>query len=373
MNHEDKPNIDRIAGDAHSQGHIDTQKLCFILADDPKYNVDGLMWEMGVDTRFFPKQKGQTPYRERVGKWYYIIQKMISWDFADMQGNRIPLYGSSNEGWRLIGVDEGSRKNIQYAFFKLTDLEKWFTETLKIPFPGCLIPRETERDQGAIDPNKWQFRCTGSVWEIDFKGRRYSIDDGEPVRYMIPLIKQPKTSFKHTVLCHIVSGGDITESPTVTKNFKDEESEEGESDFMDGLNYQGGRIEIEHTEERIVKMQSDSDRVYQKYRNDMDREEGNWKLWKEHVLDEYGLQIKERDGELMFIKPKYQPSKNMAESYKIASSRVGQYKRRFLKQLKKKNHIKLYEHFERYLKSANGSIEYTVPEGEPRWVWEVIE
>lgn len=144
MNHDDKPNLERIAGDANSEGYINTQKLCFILAEDSEYDVDGLMRGMGVDTRFFPKQRGQTPYREKVGKWYYIIQKMISWDFADMQGKRIPLYGSSNEGWRLIGVDEGSRKNIQYAFFKLTDLEKWFAEVLKQPFPGCLIPRETD-------------------------------------------------------------------------------------------------------------------------------------------------------------------------------------------------------------------------------------
>jgi hypothetical protein len=144
MNHDDKQIVERIAGEANQTGYIDTQKLCFILAEDPEYDVKGLMRVLGIDTRFFPKQKGQTLYRERVGKWHYIIQKMISWDFADMQGNRIPLYGSSSEGWCLIGADERFHKNIQYAFFKLTDLEKWFTETLKLPFPGCLIPRETE-------------------------------------------------------------------------------------------------------------------------------------------------------------------------------------------------------------------------------------
>jgi hypothetical protein len=374
MNHEDQQHVEEIAWEANQVGYIDTRELCLILAENSEYDVNGLMRVMGVDTRFFPKQRGQTSYRKRVGEWYYIIQKMISWDFADMQGRRIPLYGSSNEGWREIGVDEGSRKNIQYAFFKLTDLEKWFTETLKIPFPDCLTLRDTDtQDQGEIDPNRWRFRFKGSVWEIDFEGRRYSIDDVEPVRYMLPLIKQPKTPFRYTVLCHIVSGEDITEGPTVTKNFKDEDSEEDESDFVDGLNYQGGRIEMEYTKERIDKMQNDSDRIYRKYSSDMDREKENWKHWKALVFDEYGLQIKERDGELMFKKPKYQSSIDLAESYRIAKNRVGQYKRRFLKQLKKKNHIKLYEHFKQYLEPTGGGIQYRVPEGELPWDWEVIE
>jgi len=370
MNHEDQPNIERIAGDAHSQGHIDTQKLCFILAEDSEYDVDGLMRGMGVDTRFFPKQRGQTPYRERVGKWYYIIQKMISWDFADMQGKRIPLYGSSNEGWRLIGVDEGSRKNIQYAFFKLTDLEKWFTEILKIPFPGCLTPRDTEaQGQDTIDPNRWQFRFTGSVWEIDFKGCRYSIDDVKPVRYMIPLIKQPGVLFGCVELGQLVDGGAISDDHTMTESIKGTKIVEGESDFVgDGLNLQdpydfpGG-----HTSVEIREAIAFARKCYREQRLD-DEELERTKIY---FLEEYGLLMERRGMDLEFRKSKYQSA--MFKEYKDARDIVSQYKGRFLRHLKKKNHTELYEHFKQNLELKAGKIQYTVPKGAPQWDWKVTE
>ncbi len=261
--------------------------------------------------------------------------------------------------------------NQQNVFYTASPTDSNVEPTSEYQAPETLTKDTTS--PGVIDPNKWQFRFTGSMWEIDFKGRRYSIIDDMPVRYMIPLIKQPEVPFKYTLLCHLVAGGTISDGPTVTKNFKDAESAEDKSDFVDNLYYQGGKIEMERTDEQIDKMRNNSDRVYQKYRSDMGREEENWKLWKAHVLDAYGLLIMERGGDLIFKKPKHQSSTDMAESYKIAKNRVSQYKRRFFKQLKEKNHTKLYEHFKQYLESTDGSIQYTVPKGKPQWNWEVIE
>lgn len=157
INREDQQLVEKIAKKANEKGYTDTQGLCFILAEDPAYDVDEVMRELKIDTRFFPKQKKQTPFRERVGKWHYVIQKK----FSQKKGPS-HLHGySSTEGWLPIDENERSKentpyefsgltdlKNVKYASFKLTDLEKWFTDVLELPFPSRLTPKEAYKNQG---------------------------------------------------------------------------------------------------------------------------------------------------------------------------------------------------------------------------------
>ncbi len=214
----------------------------------------------------------------------------------------------------------------------------------------------------------WRFHFTGAEWRIFFKGHHYSVKDFKPVRYILPLIKQPGKRFGYVKICQIVEGVNIKDAPKKDKKKKEAgDLRQDGSVYEDDLNDQISAKK--HTEKDIQKLKESVCKLYQEYLNDRDGKREGWNKVKQFTETEYGILINDKGGRLKFRNSKFPAEAD--KDYKKAQKAVSTNKGRFLENLKKTGCDKLHEHFVQSIISKEGFIQYS-PSPESS-LWEIIE
>jgi hypothetical protein len=270
--------------------------------------------------------------------------------------------------------------------------DNWRHQWLFIPlFKGCELPNQIQVTDVAIiypndstielidedqtpetlarDPQLWKFQFTGAQWLITFEGQQppYSIKNFKPVKYIIPLIKQPGKCFGHVELCQIVEGAEIKDElqkETIKKEAGDVSDE--------STVYEDGLIDHsptnKHTEEERQRMKDALCQSHKQYLKNPDKHKDSWAEAKKFAETEYGILTDDSGGTLEFQNSNY-PVKSDSD-YEKASKTISTNKGRFLEHIKKTGCDSLYQHFRISLISEKGRIQYVPPEGSP--LWEII-
>ena len=178
-----------------------------------------------------------------------------------------------------------------FSEYEGVDLKKWFQDFLswvmygghlpaflayiehesdKFPIQEIMIsstPNDTSQNLVESDSQRRGFYKEGGKWRIMFEGHTYYIDNKKPLDYMLPLIKQPKKSFRRIELCQIVEG--VYRPQKKEKNKKEEEDVNDEATaYEEGLYLQGAIKK--HSEKDIQKIKESIHKLYQEYLNDRD-------------------------------------------------------------------------------------------------------
>ena len=349
-------------------GFIDAQSLCRILADGSGYDTKFLCESLQIDVKSLPKRSGRSVFEEKAGTWYFILlrlamgatfeQKKDSGYIPPSKGEgHLPIYRFDKKTGRYALVTDDERQvrnyNFMQGFIKVDDLRKWFSQYLRIPVPEQMAFTDPGITEIETDPHLRRLHFTGAIWDIYFEGKKYSLSNKAPVRYMIPIIKQPGKSFGCVELCQMVEGSMVKSTAT---------------DFEDRLFVQVRTNK--HTDEDQQKMRDALEMVLQDYQENPDIYRDKWAKIKKIAENDFGIVTKEKDGQISFSKSKYQASDDSQFTKPLGA--VSKNRSRFIDSIKKMpSSEKLYQHFEQALIIKDGCIEYNLPPEDPSW--EIIE
>ena len=217
------------------------------------------------------------------------------------------------------------------------------------------LPEENNRSDNNMiqshmnDEQSWTFQCIGAQWQITFEGQTYSIKNLKHIRYMLPLIKQPRKPFGCVELCQIIGGANI----------------DYQTDYEDGLEIQTS-IE-KHSEEDKKEMIKMLKSAHRQYLDHPDQNRDTWAKAKKYLEIEYGLCTNDSGKELSFSELK-RHKKNDNPILKKAINVVSMNKSRFLSAIKELPSSEcLYQHFKQSLLLGDGFVEYSPPDGSPHW------
>lgn len=166
-----------LAQKALRSGYINIFSTCYILAENSEYNINALLKKLLLKGKEITKPKDLIPedagYNQRRGEWYFILLRLTtgldtSWK-PDVKLNTMeifgapcmPVYRQSQLTKRMEQVSESEygnafnvhgftehaygEKMVSPIYIKLSDLQNYFENYLKLPFPERLSASSLNR------------------------------------------------------------------------------------------------------------------------------------------------------------------------------------------------------------------------------------